>query len=67
MYKVNYFITAKEEDGSASNIMQSSDIWYTNIEIEEIPKELPKVLNSRRGDDKYLPVITNIERIKGHL
>lgn len=47
--------------------MQYSDAWYTDIQMEEIPKELQRVLNSRSRDDKYLPVITHIERINGHL
>lgn len=67
MYKVNYFTLAKCNDGTVGNIKQYYDIWYTDQEIEVIPKELQRVVDIRKGSDKYVPVITNIESIKGHL
>lgn len=67
MYKVNYYTFARCGDGSVGNIVQYSDIWYTDQEIEVIPKELQRVINIIKGEDKYVPVITNIERIKGHI
>lgn len=67
MYKVNYCTFARCDDGSVGNVIQYSDIWYTEHEIEVIPKELQRVINIRKGADKYVPVITNIESIEGHL
>lgn len=67
MYKVNYYTLAKCDDGSVGNVKQYSDVWYTEHEIEVIPKELQRVINLRKGSDEYVPVITNIESIEGHL
>lgn len=67
MYKVDYYTLAKCDDGSVGNVRQYSDIWYTEQKIEVIPKELQRVINLRKGADKYVPVITNIESIDGHL
>lgn len=67
MYKVNYYTLARCDDGSVGNVRQYSDVWYTEHEIEAIPKELQRVINLRKGSDKYVPVITNIESIEGHL
>lgn len=67
MYKVDYYTLAKCDDGSIGNVRQYSDIWYTEQKIEVIPKELQRVINLRKGADKYVPVITNIESIDGHL
>lgn len=67
MYKVDYYTLAKCDDGSIGNVKQYSDIWYTEQKIEVIPKELQRVINLRKGADKYVPVITNIENIGGHL
>lgn len=67
MYKVDYYTLAKCNDGSIGNVRQYSDIWYTEQKIEVIPKELQRVINLRKGADKYVPVITNIESIEGHL
>lgn len=67
MYKVDYYTLAKCDDGSIGNVKQYSDIWYTEQKIEVIPKELQRVINLRKGADKYVPVITNIESIDGHL
>lgn len=67
MYKVNYYTLARCDDGSVGNVRQYSDVWYTEHEIEVIPKELQRVINLRKGSDKYVPVITNIESIEGHL
>lgn len=54
-------------DGSTGNIIQYTDVWYTEQKIEVIPKELQRIINLRKGADKYVPVITNIEKIEGHL
>ncbi len=67
MYKVDYYTLAKCDDGSIGNVRQYSDIWYTEQKIEVIPKELQRVINLRKGADKYVPVITNIESVEGHL
>ena len=67
MYKVDYYTLAKCDDGSIGNVRQYSDIWYTEQKIEVIPKELQRVINLKKGADKYVPVITNIESIDGHL
>jgi len=67
MYKVDYYTLAKCDDGSIGNVRQYSDIWYTEQNIEVIPKELQRVINLKKGADKYVPVITNIESIDGHL
>ena len=67
MYRVDYYTLAKCNDCSTGNVKQYSDIWYTEQKIEVIPKELQRVINLRKGADKYVPVITNIESIEGHL
>lgn len=67
MYKVNYYTLARCDDGSVGNVRQYLDIWYTEQKIEVIPKELQRVINLRKGADRYVPVITNIESIEGHL
>jgi len=67
MYRVDYYTLAKCNDGSTGNVKQYSGIWYTEQKIEVIPKELQRVINLRKGADKYVPVITNIESIEGHL
>ncbi len=67
MYRVDYYTLAKCNDGSTGNVKQYSDIWYTEQKIEVIPKELQRVINLRKGADKYVPVLTNIESIEGHL
>lgn len=67
MYKVDYYTLAKCDDGSIGNVRQYSDIWYTEQKIEVIPKELQRVINLRKGADKYVLVITNIESVEGHL
>ena len=67
MYKVNYYTLARCDDGSVGNVRQYSDVWYTEHEIEVIPKELQRVISLRKVADKYVPVVTNIESIEGHL
>ena len=67
MHRVDYYRLAKCNDGSTGNVKQYSDIWYTEQKIEVIPKELQRVINLRKGADKYVPVITNIESVEGHL
>jgi predicted nucleic acid-binding Zn-ribbon protein len=67
MYKVDYYTLAKCDDGSIGNVRQYSDTYYTDMNIEEIQKQLQYVIDIRKGDGKYVPVITKIEFIKGHL
>lgn len=67
MYKVDYYTLARYVDDSIGNILQYSDTWYTENFIEDIPKALSHVIDVRKGAGKYIPVITNIESIKGHL
>ena len=67
MYKVDYYTFARCEDGRVLNIKQYYDTWYTDHEIEVIPKELQRVINIIKGEDKYVPIIISIEKIKGHL
>ena len=59
MYKVDYYTFARCGDDSIGNILQYSDTWY--------PKALCHVVDARKGAGKYIPVIKNIENIKGHL
>ena len=40
---------------------------HTDQEISALETELQRVIDIRKCDGKYKPVITNIERIKGHL
>lgn len=67
MYRVDYYTLAKCEDGTTGNIKQYSDTWYTDQMIDVIPNELQRVVNIRKGDGKYVPVITSINKIEGHL
>ena len=67
MYKVDYYTFARCGDDSIGNILQYSDTWYTENFIEDIPKALCHVVDARKGAEKYIPVIKNIENIKGHL
>lgn len=67
MCKVDYYTLAVCNDGSTGNIIQYTDAWYTEQKIEVIPKELQRIINIRKGADKYVPVITNIGIIEGHL
>lgn len=67
MYKVDYYTLAVCGDGAIGNVMQYSDTWYTDQDIEVIPKELQRVIDIIRGDGKYVPIIQNISRIEGHL
>ena len=67
MYKVDYYTLAKCKDGTIGNIAQYYDTWYTENHIEDIPKALCHVVDGRKGIGKYMPVITKIEEVKGHL
>jgi hypothetical protein len=67
MYKVDYYTLAKFDDGSIGNVRQYSDIYYTDVSIGKIPTILQDVIDVRKGLDKYVPVITRIEFVKGHL
>lgn len=66
MYRVDYYTLAICEDGSIGNIKQYSDTWYTDFEISVIEGNLKIVIANRKGLNKYYPVITCIEKIKGH-
>lgn len=67
MYKVDYYTLGICRDGSVGNIKQFSNTWYTEQKLENnLEYELKRVLNIMYGDEKYHPVITNIELIKGH-
>lgn len=67
MYRVDYYTLAVCNDGTTGNVMQYQDTWYTDQSIDVIPKELQRVVNIRKGADKYVPVIESINKIKGHL
>lgn len=67
MYRVDYYTLAVCQDGTVGNVRQYSDVWYTDQEIDVIPKELQRVINIRKGEGKYVPVITSINKIGGHL
>lgn len=67
MYRVEYYTLAVCNDKTIGNVMQYSDTWYTDQSIDVIPTELQRVINIRKGADKYVPVITSINKIKGHL
>lgn len=67
MYKVNYYTLAKSKDGSVGNIMQYTDVWYTDQEISVLDSELQRVVDIRKGEGKYKPIITKVEKIDGHL
>lgn len=67
MYRVDYYTLAVCQDGTVGNIKQYSDTWYTDQNIEVIPEELQRVINIIKGSDKYVPVITSINKIEGHL
>lgn len=67
MYKVDYYTVARCGNGSVGNIIQYSDVWYTDLEIEKMPEELQRVIDIRKGANKYVPRIVTITYIKGHL
>lgn len=67
MYRVEYYTLAKCEDGTTGNVKQYSDTWYTDQTIDVIQSELQRVVNIRKGADKYVPIITSINKIEGHL
>lgn len=67
MYKVNYYTLAVLDNGKdVGNIKQFNDVWYTEQPISIHEKELKRVLDIIYGENKYIPIITNIEKIKGH-
>lgn len=68
MYKVKYETFSKCSDGSIGNIAQFKDTYFTEHKIEDIPKELQRVLNIKYENRKtqYVPFITEIEYIEGH-
>ena len=70
IYKVNYYtlsIHHKASGDSLGNIKQYDDEFYTSVEIKDIPTKLQEVIDGIRGENKFKPIITNIEYIEGHL
>lgn len=76
LYKVNYYTLGiikhtnennKEVEYEIGNIKQYSDVFYTAVNIEDIPELLELTVANQKGLCKYKPIITNIERIEGHL
>lgn len=71
MYKVKYYtlgiIKKENNEYETGNIKQYSNIFYTNVTIDNIENELQKAIDKIKGENKYKPVITNIEKIDGHL
>lgn len=67
MYKVEYYTLAVCSDNSIGNIKQFNNTWYTENSISVIEEELKKAVNILYGNNKYIPIITNIQQIKGHL
>lgn len=65
MYKVNYYTLGKCGDGTVGNILQFKNVYYTENEIKDIPRELQRVVDIIYNN-KYVTVIENIEKIKGH-
>lgn len=63
---MNYYTLSKCKDGSIGNIKQYSDVWYTEVCIQSIPAVLEEVVKDKKKN-KYVPVVTNIEMIEGHL
>ncbi len=60
-YKVSFYTLAKMSDGRIGNIRQSSDVCYTDIEIEEIPSMLDRALEPK----KRVAVIQEIKKVDG--
>ena len=70
MFKVDYYTLGyikKNDEYDVGNIKQYSDTFYTNVDIKDIPEVLDLTVANLRGLFKYKPIITNIERINGHL
>jgi hypothetical protein len=66
LYKVDYYTLAKNKEGKIGNIEQFRNTYYTEHRLELIQPELERVLNIMYGSEKFHPVLTNIELIKGH-
>lgn len=72
MYKVNYYTLSMirnivTNDYEVGNVKQYSDIFYTVVQIKDIPEYLQTRIDEIKGVNKYKPVITSIEKIAGHL
>lgn len=70
MYKVNYYTLALIKHNGVfdvGNIKQYSDIFYTDGNITDIPQLLVQSIAKIKGENKYKPIITNIELIDGHM
>lgn len=67
LYKVDYYTLARCGDRTWGNLVQYYDTWYTENDIQDIPKALCHIVDDRKGIGKYMPVITKIKKIKGHL
>lgn len=68
MYKVKYETYVKNLGDTVGNIVQFRDTYYTEHKIEDIPKELQRVLDLMHENKKtkYIPFITEIEYLEGH-
>lgn len=62
MYKVSYYTFAKCKNQSIGNIIQYYSAWYTECSVENIPQELQKVIDAKKGINKYIPIITKIKK-----
>lgn len=65
MYKVNYYTLGKCGDGTVGNILQFNNTYYTESKIADIPNTLQRAIDVIYNN-KYVVVIENIEKIKGH-
>jgi hypothetical protein len=68
MYKVRYYTVAKMNDGTCGNIEQFRNTYFTENEIQDIPKELQNTLDVMYSNRKttFVPVIMEIELLEGH-
>ena len=68
MYKVKYETYIKNADDILGSIVQFRDTYYTEHKIEDIPKELQRVLDIiyENKKNKYVPFISEIEYVEGH-
>lgn len=68
MYKVKYETYTKNLGEIVGNIVQFRDTYYTEHKIEDIPKELQRVLDIKYENkkNKHVPFITEIEYLEGH-
>jgi len=75
MYKVNYDtlsvinLEAADPDRRFGNVNQGSRIAYMDCELSEVETQLIQHLldHPASGGARYYPIITNIQKIDGHL